>query len=122
MNGLNEVASLLNGEDASPSGWRATKRTTASSLQIGILDSSSKVDVENLPSAFFVADADHGKAPHDLKGLPDVKVEWLAEDRLRVARHPQVRVFRTEVRKDRVAIQYELDSSILNHAPAEAAQ
>jgi len=71
---------------------------------------------------FFVADAENGKAPHDLKGLPDVKIEWLAEDRLRVARHPQVRVFRTEVRKDRVAIQYELDSSILNHAPAEAAQ
>jgi hypothetical protein len=96
--------------------------TTASNLQIAIQDSSSKVNEENLPSAFFVADADHGKAPRDLNGLPDVKVEWLADDRLRVMRHPRARVFRSDARKDRVAIQYEWDSSNLNDSPVEVAR
>lgn len=62
------------------------------------------------PGNAFIADHGHSPAPAGVVGGPQVTVTWLAADRLRVARPPHARVFRTEARVGEVTVSHVLVS------------
>ena len=78
--------------------------TTGFSTQISILPAQAQLGGDG--GNVFVADTDHGAAPSDGVGGPEVHVRWLADDHLEVLHHVQARVFRSEARVGQVRITY----------------
>lgn len=79
--------------------------TTGYSTQASILD----VDAElgNSGGNTVIADTNRGASPSGPGGGPELRVRWDASDRVVVAHDHRTRLFRTEARRESVAIRYE---------------
>lgn len=79
--------------------------TTAASTQVSILPISATLraaDGGNL----FIADTGHGAAPAGPGGGPQVQVEWVGRNRLRLRHDHRARVFKAEPMVAGVRIEY----------------
>jgi hypothetical protein len=68
--------------------------TTAFSTQVSILPTGATLAASE-GGNLFVADTDHGAAPAGPGGGPNVKVEWVGRNRLRLHHDPRARVFQS---------------------------
>lgn len=78
--------------------------TTGFSTQVSILQSTSAL--ENEGGNIFVADTNHGAAPADQGGGPEVYVNWLSDTHLQIQHHKAVRTFRADTKSEGVKIEY----------------
>lgn len=78
--------------------------TTDFSTQVSILSAADVLSNES--GNVFVADADHGRAPRGPGGGPDIRVSWRSDQRLRIAHHPSVRIFKSEPLKNGIEVEY----------------
>jgi hypothetical protein len=79
--------------------------TTAFSTPVSFLPTSATLlarDSGNL----FIADTDHGAVPAGPGGGPDVQVEWVGRNRLRVRHDHRARIFKAEQTVAGVRIEY----------------
>ena len=88
---------------------RNCNATTGFSTQVSVLaagavlpDSSGNV---------FIADTNHGNAPAEPGGGPQVDIRWVASDTLEVRYDGRARVFAREAQHAGVAVRYVVDSS-----------
>ncbi len=80
--------------------------TSAFSIQAALVEGVFAGGRSELSDVVFVADSDHGKVPVGDTGVPDLRVDWVTDDSLRLTHHPEVRVFRAEKRRGRLSIDY----------------
>jgi hypothetical protein len=59
-----------------------------------------------LPSSFFAADRDHGRAPEGKEHGPEVRLSWLSDSRMEIQHHELARIIRAEKSSKGVAVDY----------------
>ncbi len=78
--------------------------TTSFSTQVSILPSANAIGKES--GNIFVADTNHGEAPADQSGGPEVQVNWLSDTHLQVQHHKLVRIHRVESEYEGIKVEY----------------
>jgi hypothetical protein len=78
--------------------------TTGFSTQVSIIDRGKALPNES--ANIFTADTNHGQAPKSKGGGPEVKIELLSHDVIRIYHHPNARVFKRESRVNDITIGY----------------
>jgi hypothetical protein len=79
--------------------------TTDFGTHVSLLDANEALPPEG--GNTFIADTDHGAAPHSAWGGPEVKIRWSSNTRLAVSYDPAARTFRRDSSRSGVAIVYE---------------
>jgi len=78
--------------------------TTAFSTHVSVLPAGSR-----LPHGggnLFIADTDHGAASAEAARGPEVRVDWVGRNRLRIYRDPRARVFKAAPEIAAVRVEY----------------
>ena len=78
--------------------------TTGFSTQVSVLRASQSLGSSS--GNIFVADTNHGAAPHGPGGGPAVRVTWTGPGSMTVSHHSAARVFAAEPELDGVRITY----------------
>ena len=78
--------------------------TTNFSTQVTIL--SIDEVLENEGGNTFSADTNHGTAPSDHEGDPEIRLRWLSETQLQIQHHQSVRIFRSKIKIKGIDIKY----------------
>lgn len=79
--------------------------TTGFSTQVSLIQTN-----ESLPNKggnVFVADTNHGSAPSGEGGGPEVKIEIISSDHIKILTHQNARIFKSEPTWKDIAISYE---------------
>ncbi len=80
--------------------------TTSFSTQVSVLPADSGKPQD--PGNVFSADTNRGAAPAGPGGGPEVRLEWVTDDKLIVAHHPLARVSRHKTPPEGVAVEYRI--------------
>lgn len=78
--------------------------TTGYSTQISLLGVGEELPNES--GNIFTADTDHGKAPSAEGGGPEVRIEIISGDHVKILHHPNARVFNNQNQWKGVKISY----------------
>lgn len=79
--------------------------TTGFSTQVSLIKEGEKLP--NEPGNIFVADTNHGKAPSGEGGGPELQIEVISRNRIRILHHQDVRVFDKQNQWNGIYIEYE---------------
>lgn len=83
--------------------------TTSVNTQVTLVKNESNSTKKDLKNSFFIADANHNKAPTESEGELRIQMHWATDSELHLSHHALARIFRQDTHQDNIAFKYSLE-------------